>query len=923
MTIDPLVDPLMERLQRAVAPDYRVQHRIGEGGMGVVYRAHEVLMNRGVAIKVLRPESWTAEGAESFLREAQMMGSVRHKNVVLILRPDEGEGLQYYIMELVNGPTLERRLEAGPIPPEEVVGIGSDLLHGLQAIHRLGFVHRDIKPSNVFVLSDGALIGDFGIARPPSDTDSDSHNRDCTPAYGAPEQVQGSLITRRTDIYSTGVVLYEAVSGRPFHGQNKKVDWSGMPHDLARVLQRAVAEKPEERWPDAATFRKKLERTVAPHIGRSVAALLTAGVLVGVGGLGAWIWLGSPETKPGALTVAFDAIDYVGPPEHHVIADTLLRIVRSELDGHQDFRIAPKPGFFPRRQAALTVQARMTVIGNEVRLQLTKDIRASEFRVPLDLWPMLRDSVTYRILLAVWDKGSPLAPWLPVDALPQSSLGLAQFLEAERLVADAQWGDAHRAYLAAEATDPSCLLCSWRITEIERWLGREPDPNRVRRYRDHIDAFPSWYQSLIRAAELPLRPRLDTLQAVINSQRKFFLGWFQLGDELFHRGPLAGHRRSEAIATLQSALREAPGFGPASEHLAWVATAEGDSSTAAAALTALSSHSVASDSYAVVLRALLELGFAWRFLPEAEALRQTQIAVTSPTAQSSPDLGAGPRLLPTFDAPRGAVALGRMLAASDSRDLKRSGFIAQALGSLALGRLTDMREFTRGLTDVSTESETQLFAAELEGSLALLDDGGETRSDALEGLRPWLSSHGVQPQLRDRAAWISSLLGPHVPLRARGTQDLKLVLTADSLAAAGQLRTALDLLDPIDVDAATRRLDPFFRTIVRLQRADWRARIGDVEGARNELIWHEHSDVVGLPTGMPQAAEVDWAFGTLARWRLARLLDGAGEAERAEACDAYAAVVRHWSGSPGPYGARADTARSRSRELKCAARGAP
>jgi hypothetical protein len=918
MTIDPPFDPLKERLQRAVAPDYRVEHRIGEGGMGVVYRAHEVLMNRGVAIKVLRPESWTAEGAESFLREAQMMGSVPHKNVVVIFRPGEGQGLQYYIMELVHGPTLEGRLEAGPIPPDDAVRIGSDLLQGLQALHRQGFVHRDIKPSNVFVLSDRALLGDFGIARPPSDDVKDSHNRDCTPDYGAPEQVAGGLITPRTDIYSTGVVLYDAVSGRRFHEQGERVDWSGIPGRLARVLQRAVLKQPEARWPDAATFRKKLERTVAPHVGRSVAALLTAGVLVGVGGLGAWISLGSPETKPGALKVAFDAIDYVGPPEHHFIADTLLRIVRSELDGHQDFRIAPKPGFFPRRHPALTVQARMTVIGNEVRLQLTKDIPASEFRVALDSWPMLRDSVTYRILLAVWDKGSPLAPWLPVDALPQSSLGLAQFLEAERLVADAQWGNAYRAYLAAEATDPSCLLCSWRITEIERWLGREPDPNRVRRYRDHIDAFPSWYQSLIRAAELPLRPRFDTLHGLTDSQRKFFLGWFQLGDELFHRGPLAGYRRSEAIATLQSALREAPGFGPASEHLAWVATAEGDSSTAAAALTALSSHSVASDTYAVVLRALLELGFDWRFLPEVEALRRTEVVANTPAAQSSPDLAAGPRLLPTFDVPRGAVALGRILAASDSRDLRRSGLIAQTLGSLTLGRLSEMRAFAQRLTDVSTESETHLFAAELEGALALLDEGGPPTSEALERLRPWLSGHGVQPQLRDRAAWMSSLLGGHVPLRARGTQDLKLVLTADSLAAAGRPRAALDLLDPIDVDAATRRLDPFFRTIVHLQRADWRARIGDIEGARNELIWHEHSDVVGLPTGMPQAAEVDWAFGTLARWRLARLLDRTGRAERGEACEAYTAVVRHWAQAPAPFGARADTARARARALNCA-----
>src|SRR3989454_101662 len=197
MTIDPPFDPLMERLQQAVAPDYRVEHRIGEGGMGVVYRAHEVLMNRGAAIKVLRPELGRAEAAQAFLREAQMMGSVRHKNVVVIYRPGEGKGLQFYIMELVNGSTLERRLEAGPIPRAEVVRIGSDLLYGLQEIHRLGFVHRDIKPSNVFALSDVALISDFGIAQPRTDQPDERDDRRGTPDYMAPEQINGGPLARR------------------------------------------------------------------------------------------------------------------------------------------------------------------------------------------------------------------------------------------------------------------------------------------------------------------------------------------------------------------------------------------------------------------------------------------------------------------------------------------------------------------------------------------------------------------------------------------------------------------------------------------------------------------------------------------------------------------------------------------------------
>jgi hypothetical protein len=148
------------------------------------------------------------------------------------------------------------------------------------------------------------------------------------------------------------------------------------------------------------------------------------------------------------------------------------------------------------------------------------------------------------------------------------------------------------------------------------------------------------------------------------------------------------------------------------------------------------------------------------------------------------------------------------------------------------------------------------------------------------------------------------------------------------LAAGGQTRAALRLVDHINVDAVARTGDPFLRALVHFRRAEWRAGNGDIEGAKSELIWYEHLDVVGLPTEDPQAAEVDWAFGTLARWRLARLLDrargaarrGGGGAEGTEACDAYAGVIRNWTGAPAPYGARADTARVRARALSCARR---
>src|SRR5438477_391174 len=248
-------------------------------------------------------------------------------------------------------------------------------------------------------------------------------------------------------------------------------------------------------------------------------------------------------------------------------------------------------------------------------------------------------------------------------------------------------------------------------------------------------------------------------------------------------------------------------------------------------------------------------------------------------------------MLPTFDVPRGAIALGEMLEHSSSPDWRRSGLIAQTLGAVALGRLERLHDLTRRLAEVAPETELELFNAELPAALAYVDPGSIPTIGALDDLSSWIASSGVDP-LRDRAVWMSTLLGRPTPARPGARGEFELFIVADSLAAAGHPRAALVLLDPIDVDGVASRVDPFFRAIVHLQRAAWRGQIGDIERARSELLWHEHLDVVGLPTGLPQAAEVDWAFGTLARWRLARLLDRTGRPQRGEACEAYAAAVR-------------------------------
>jgi serine/threonine protein kinase/tetratricopeptide (TPR) repeat protein len=880
------LDPLFERLQRALAPDYRLEREIGSGGMGIVYLAHDITLDCPVAVKILRPELATAHAAEAFLREAHILARVRDRNIVTIHHAGTREGLHYYIMELVGGPTLEKRLQSGPLKRDDPVKLGRDLLDGLESVHRAGIVHRDVKPSNVFVLPQGALLADFGIARPPSAPPRTTPNRrvvttvEGTPGYMAPEQLSGGPITPQTDLYSAAAVIYEALTGRRYPPFGEPVSWTGISWPVARVLRRALRESPGERWPDARSFRRALWRTRVIRYPVRTFVLTVAGLSLGAA-IG-YFW--PPGIPPaGAFSVALPAFEYVGPPARRWIADSLVQLVRAELRGHPDFRVTASHRRFLRSGGALLIKGRVVVSESEVLVELAdlpptgpgSAMRGA--RASLASWTSLRDSLQYRILLAVWDAKSPLAPSLPAGALPRTTIGLAHFLEAERLVAAARWGDAYRAYLLAEATDSTCWICSWRIHEVERWLSRPRDPARVRRYLAHVDSFPPWYASLIRAAQLPLVDRLDTLHAVTERWEDFFLGWFQSGDELFHRGALAGRRRAEAIPAFETAARLRPDFAPAWEHLAWVSIAEGDPAGARRALDSLAHHDVARDAYSAALRSLLHIAFAWRFLPEDDALALTHRALADPVAGTTADLGAGPRMLAAFDAPLGTVRFGAILAASPARDLQRSGLIAQALGSVALGRPLQAREFARQLTRISPDPDVGLFAVELDAAIALLDGPHEDlAAPALTRLRGWSTSPSLPERLRRRAAWM-----------------------------ARRLAGGADTLDG----------DPFNRTIVHLAGAQSRARLGDSDGARRELLWHEHTDVVGLPTGLPQTAEIDWAFGALANWRLARLLDGSGD--HAEVCGAYQSVVRHWTGGEPPYLARADTARHRVRELDC------
>jgi serine/threonine protein kinase/Tol biopolymer transport system component len=220
---------------RAIAPGtqhgpYRIDAILGEGGMGVVYRAVDTKLNRPVAIKILSDEIADAAARRRFQREAQLASSLNHPHILTVYDAGELDGFQYLATELVDGGTLADWLRAEPRGWRQIVDLLTGVADGLAAAHAAGMLHRDIKPANVLVTSSGyAKLADFGLAKlqDPSSAATGSfepaHTRPGivvgTVAYMSPEQASGRTIDARSDIFAFGIVLYEALAGRrPFEG---------------------------------------------------------------------------------------------------------------------------------------------------------------------------------------------------------------------------------------------------------------------------------------------------------------------------------------------------------------------------------------------------------------------------------------------------------------------------------------------------------------------------------------------------------------------------------------------------------------------------------------------------------------------------------------------------------------------------------
>jgi eukaryotic-like serine/threonine-protein kinase len=327
---------------------YEVVARIGEGGMGQVFRARDTKLDRDVAIKIL-PEAFAhdADRLARFQREAKTLASLNHPNVAAIYGLDESGGMTALVMELVEGDDLSQRVARSAIPLDEALRIARQIAEALEAAHEQGIIHRDLKPANVKVRPDGRVkVLDFGLAkaietsaemagalsRSPTITTPAMTQAGVilgTAAYMSPEQARGKTVDKRADIWAFGCVLYEMLAGKgPFTGPTvtdtlaavleREPNWDALPPMLHprihELLRRCLEKDPKKRRRDIADVRMEIEQvvsgsaqTVAPPVDSAsphraplawiVATVLGLALTVAV----AWPFLsgtaGTPETR--------------------------------------------------------------------------------------------------------------------------------------------------------------------------------------------------------------------------------------------------------------------------------------------------------------------------------------------------------------------------------------------------------------------------------------------------------------------------------------------------------------------------------------------------------------------------------------------------------------------------------------------------
>jgi TolB-like protein/predicted Ser/Thr protein kinase len=486
---------------RTTVGRYRVTGKLGEGGMGVVYAAHDDRLDRPVAIKTLRADAADASSRERLRREARSAARVNHPGICQLYELGEENGELFLAMELLQGESLAQRLSRGPVSPADTLPIALGVLAGLDALHRDGIIHRDLKPSNIFLTPHGAKLLDFGVA---ASAVSDRTTAKLTmpgtvvgtPLYCAPEQLRDEAISPRTDLFAAGVVFYEMLTGRPpFNGRTAAQIFQAIlnepPPPLAgdaavtafdRVLRRALAKSAPERPASAAAMASELRDAMAlaqTGAGRPACAVTRLIALP--------FRMLRPDAEtdflafsvPDAVTSALSGIESLvvrssaAAPRHAADAPDLRAIA---ADAQVD---AVLTGTILRAGAQLRVATQLVAVPAGTVLW------SHTMQVPVGDLFQLQDDLTHRLVESL---SLPLSAHERLQLrqdVPADPRGYGLFLRANELSRNAhQWQAALDLYRECVGADPAYAPAWAGLARMHRMLGKYLDGSPDAHFRE-------------------------------------------------------------------------------------------------------------------------------------------------------------------------------------------------------------------------------------------------------------------------------------------------------------------------------------------------------------------------------------------------------------------------------------------------------
>ena len=894
---------LLDRIRRVLHPRYEVERELSaQPGRGL-FLARDLSLKRLVAVKVLDRELADEAGSRRFHREARILAGLAHPNIVGIHDINERDGLLYYVRDFLDGEPLSSRLAENRFTPDEAVRLGRDLLGAIGAAHRSGVIHGDIRPDNVFCLPDRFVLADFGV------TDE---------------------VTSRSDLYSIGAILYQALSGRVWGGNpSSRATWVGVSRRLRGPLRRALAPAPMDRWNDASSFDRALAQAGAGSgIRRQVAAAAVgAGLIWGV-----WTWWpvrGAPAPIPRELAIVpFEAGD--GSDDGVDLAH-LLQLNLDNLPGLSLTSGRRVNRWWDRRDRGLiggekakaarelrahwlahgvlerqgdSLRVRVTLHDAQGRVTSLPEIRSHRG----DLGA-LSDTLAVTLVRSI-------APQLAGSYRVVGDLGdvplpaLRQFLRGDAAFQRDAWALAEQHFEAALALDSSFALAAWRLDNVRRWRRLSSADDLRHLYERKGARLRPLDDLLIEALQEPdLRTRLTKLELAIARFPEDPYARLLYAEEIFHRGPLVGRGLDEGIRAMTDAIARDSLLALAYDHLMVAAIRRGERAQASELMAQRRRIGTDPSPGDPDVLALCELAYDERFVPWRARLKRQVLVWTADSAQ----LEGLAKLFRTgvswFDLPASQVALGDFLLRADAPDSTHgSAHVGKALGLMTLGRPDRALAALDSAANVLATAEARFQQAEWRVVLPALglplpEPGGEWRSR--------LTALTSDSALGPRAAWALALAGFTAGdalegqrwrgrLQTAGDQahDLERFAGAMALAGRGKWLEALATSDSLDSAMnATQPADPFARSAFHLLRGHWHLAAGDTAAAGREWGWYENTDVDGWPGGVPQAGELDGMLGVYARLLRTRLLLRAGGSgvERDTGCALVKRVLELWS----------------------------